>query len=341
MASSKSSALTYDMLLRQIKSGPTAPLYLLHGEEGYFIDALVDALVETVPEADRDFNLYVFYAPETDMATVADACRRYPMMSDRLMVIVKETQAIPARDLEKIVPYINHLTPTTTLVLASRGEKCKSKEVEKAVKAAGGVEFLSEKVKNPSDAIRHFVTGRGLTIEPKGLAMLTDYVGSDLSRLYNEIAKLTVALPQGACVTPEVIEHHIGMSREFNTFELIKAFATRDAMMVFRILAYFRANPKNNNPIPIVATIWNFYANLLVLLYAKDKSPAGQCAALKMRWVPDDYAKGQRNYNAWQLIDIIRQLRRADAEMKGNGSRQDPYDILHRLAHRILSTTGR
>lgn len=342
MAPSKTPTLTFDTLMRQIKNEPLCPLYVLHGEEGYFIDALIERFIDTVPEADRDFNLFVFYAPEVEMETVVDTCRRYPMMSDRLMVIVKEAQAVPARNLATLVPYINHLNPTTTLVVAMRGEKVRADNaLLKATKAAGGTIFESVRLKNPTEAIRSFVTDSGLTIEPKGLAMLADYVGSDLSKLYNEVAKLKVALPAGACVTPEAIERHIGMSRQFNVFELRTALGDRDAYTAFRILDYFRSNPKNNNPIPIVERLWDYFSNLLMMLYSKDRSEKALCALIHSQWLGTEYKRALQNYNAWQLIDIIHQLRLTDAAMKGNGSRQDAHDLLFSLVHRILSTSGR
>lgn len=334
--------LSFASLRRQIKSERPEPVYLLHGEEGYYIDALAQTFEELVPEADRDFNLYTFYAPETDMNTVVDTCRRYPMMSDYQVVIVKECQSVTANDLNKLVPYMSSVSPTTVLVLCSRGAKCKSKELEKAV-AAVGVVFESAKLRNVSDAIAGFVKEKGLNIEPKGLAMLADYVGADLSRIYNEIDKLTVALPQGAMITPEVIEKHIGMSKDFNNFELVKAMSERDALMAFRIADYFKANPKNNPFVVTVSMLWTYYSNLLLLLYSKDKSEAGLCAQLgrKGNWLSPDYKNGMRMYNAWQLIEILRLIRRADCATKGIDSRRDPYDILHDLIFNILNATGR
>lgn len=334
--------LTFATLRRQIKNDRPAPVYLLHGEEGYFIDALADAFESLIPDADRDFNLYTFYAPETDMNTVVDTCRRYPMMADYQLVIVKECQAVTANELNKLVPYMSSLSPATVLVLCSRGSKCKSKELEKAVSAVGVV-FESAKLRNVSDAISGFVKEKGLNIEPKGLAMLSDYVGADLSRIYNEIDKLTVALPQGAMITPEVIEKHIGMSKDYNNFELVKAMSERDALMAFRIADYFKANPKNNPFVLTISMLWTFYSNLLLLLYSKDKSEAGLCAQLgrKGNWLSPDYKSGMRMYNAWQLIEILRLIRRADCATKGIDSRRDPYDVVRDLLFNILNATGR
>lgn len=335
--------LSFAALRRQIKTERPANVYLLHGEEGYYIEALAEAFEALVPEADRDFNLYTFYAPETDINTVVDTCRRYPMMADFQVVVVKECQAVGANELNKLVPYVGASSNTTVLVLCSRGAKCKSKELEKAVAANGGVVFESVKLRNVSEAIAGFVKEKELNIEPKGLAMLADYVGSDLSRIYNEIDKLTVALPQGAMVTPEVIEKHIGMSKDFNNFELVKAMSERDAFMAYRIADYFKSNPKNNPFVLTISMLWTYYSNLLLLLYSKDKSEAGLCAQMgrKGNWLSPDYKSGMRMYNAWQLIEILRLIRRADCATKGIDSRRDPYDIVRDLLFNILNATGR
>lgn len=334
---------TFPDLKRRITAKDFAPVYLLHGEEGYYIDALVEMFERSVPEADRDFNLYTFYAPETEMDRVVDTCRRYPMMADRQMVILKEAQGVTANELSKLAPYASNANPTTVLVVCCRGVKNKSKDFEKAVAASGGVVFEAQKLRKPDVAIQEFITERGLRVEPKGLSMLAEYVGSDLSRLYNEIDKLTVALPKGAMVTPEVIESHIGMSKDYNNFELLNALSTRNVQMAARIVAYFRSNPKNN-PVPVtMAMIWGYFSNLLLLLYCRDKSEAALCAQIgrKGNYLTSDYKSGMRQYDAWQLIDIIHQIRLADGASKGIGSRRDAYDVLSDLVFRILTTTGR
>lgn len=335
----------YDEIVRQINQRSFAPIYLLHGEEGYFIDSLLDHFEEAVPEADRDFNLYTLYAPDTTPDTIMDVCRRYPMMSDRQIVIVKEAQAVTATVLNRLHLYAKQPSPTTVLVVACRGEKCKAREFMKELTAAHGVIFESSPLKDKEigSAISHFIRDKGLNIEPKGLVMLRDFVGTDLSRIYNEIDKLTVALPAGAMITPEAIERHIGVSKDYNNFELINALATRDAKRALTIIDHFRRDPRKNPFVITLGTVWTYFSNLLVLLYTPDKSDASLCAAIgrKGNWLPADYKDGLRRYNAWQLIDIIHAIRVTDCRSKGVGSRMDPYDLLNDLVYRILTTTGR
>ncbi len=335
----------FDSIVLQINTRHTAPVYLLHGEEGYYIDELLKRFEAMVPEADRDFNLYTFYAPETTPDTIMDACRRYPMMSDRQVVLVKEAQAVPAAQLNRLHLYVSSSTSSTVLVIACRGEKCKAKDLLKQIAANKGVVFDSVPLKESAVAptISKYIKSKGLNIEQKGLAMLRDYVGTDLSRIYNEVDKLAVALSAGATITPEVIEKHIGVSKDYNNFELVNALAVKDAKRAFTIVNHFRRDPKKNPVMVTIPTIWNFFSNLLVMLYSADKSDAGLCAAIgrKGSWLPSDYKEGLRNYNAWKLIEIIHAIREADCRSKGVKSRMDPYDILHDLIFRILTAQGR
>lgn len=335
----------YDELIRQINAGNLAPIYLLHGEEGYFIDELLKRFEAVIPEGDRDFNLYTFYAPETSSDTIMDACRRYPMMSSRQMVIVKEAQAVTAAQLNRLHLYAKQPSATTVLVIACRGEKCGAKELMKGIANCHGEIFESVPLKDNAvgPTIGKYIKGKGLNIDSKGLVMLRDFVGSDLSRIYNEIDKLTVALPAGASVTPEVIEKHIGISKDYNNFELVDALANKDFKKAFTIVNYFRSDSKKNPFVVTISTVWTYFSNLLVLLYTKDKSDAGLCAAIgrKGTWFPPYYKIGMQNYNAWMLIEILRAIREADCRSKGVNSRMDAYDLLNDMVFRILTASGR
>ena len=334
----------FDELVRQINARNLAPIYLLHGEEGYFIDELLRRFEALIPEQDRDFNLYTLYAPEVSADTIMDTCRRYPMMADYQVVIVKEAQAVTAAQLNRLHLYAKQPSATTVLVIACRGEKCKAKELIKEMANCRGEIFESTPLKDTAvgPAISKYIKDKGLSIDSKGLVMLRDFVGSDLSRIYNEIDKLTVALPSGAAVTPEAIEKHIGVSKDYNNFELIGALANKDSKKAFTIVNHFKRDTKKNPFVVTIGTIWTYFSNLLVLLYAKDKSDAGLCAAIgrKGSWLPPDYKAGMRNYNAWMLIEILRAIREADCRSKGVDSRMDPYDLLYDLIFHILTAQG-
>lgn len=335
---------TYDSICRQLASGDYAPVYLLHGEEGYYIDALVDRFEQILPEDEREFNLHVLYATQVEPGAVMDLCCRYPMMADRQVVILKEAQAIPAARLNQLHRYAASPSPTTILVICCRGAQAKGKELLAAVRSKG-VNFESKKLSdyNAPAVIAGFIRDRGLNADQKALEMLRDYVGTDLSRLYNEIEKLTTALGAGATVTPDAVERHIGMSKDYNNFELVDAIALKDATKVFRIAEYFRSNPKNNPLVLSTATIFAFFADLMAAFYCKDKSDAGLMSELKLRspFQLRRFRAGMQRYNAFQVIEIISAIRRYDAMSKGVGSRQPDHQLFRDLLYHILTAPGR
>ncbi|WP_297066688.1 DNA polymerase III subunit delta [uncultured Duncaniella sp.] len=339
-----SSNPTFSELKRQLAARvKLAPVYLLHGEEGYYIDELVKDFEALVPEEERDFNLYVLYAPESGVETVMDVCHRYPMMAQRQVVIVKEAQAVRADQLNKLHSYVERPNETTVLVISCRGAQAKGKELLAAVKK-NGVIFESKRLseRNVVPVINDLIKEKGLNVDPKALAMLRDYIGADLSRLYNEIGKLALILGPGAMVTPEAIERNIGVSKDYNNFELVDAIVSRNPAKAFAIVEYFRNNPKNNPTVMTVSSLFNQFSNLLIYHYTRDKSQSGYMDALGMRnaWGLRVYEVAARNYNVRQTIEIISAIREFDARSKGIGSRQNEYDLLKDLVYRILTARG-
>ena len=335
--------ITFPALKKQIAARQLKPVYLLHGEEGYFIDELLKDFEALIPEEDRDFNLTILYAPESGVETVMDVCHRYPMMAEYQVVIVKEAQAIRADVLNKLHHYVEKPNPTTILVIACRGAQAKGKELLAAARK-NGIVFESKKISERSilPTIADLIKEKGLNIEPKALSMLRDYIGTDVAHLYNEIDKLSFILGKGSMVTPEAIERNIGISKDFNNFELVDAINARNANKAFTIIEYFRNNPKNNPTVMTVATLFNHFSNLLIYHYTADKTQAGYMDALGLKspWGLRNYEAGARAYNVRQTIEIISALREFDTRSKGIGSRQNEYDLLHDLIFRILTAYG-
>lgn len=340
---SGSSSITFPELKRRISSGQLDPVYLAHGEEGYYIDEIVKLFENLLPEYDRDFNLYTFYGPETNVDTVMDTCQRLPMMSERQVVILKEAQGVRSDSLNKLHNYASHPNPSTILLIASRGEKIKGKELLDAVKK-NGVVFDSQRVseRNILPVISDLIHEKGLTIDAKALSMLRDYIGTDLARLYNEIGKLAFILGPGAAITPESIERNIGISKDYNNFELIDAINARNAAKALTIVEYFRNNPKNNPTVVTLTVLFNHFSNLLVYHYTNDKTQAGYMDALGLKspWALRNYETASRAYNVRQTIEIISAIRECDCRSKGIGSRRNEYDLLKDLMIRILTSTG-
>ncbi len=340
----KDSLQAYEQIRRQIAARDFAPVYLLHGEEGFYIDELVKRFEASVSEEERAFDCYVVYGSDTSPDTVVNLCHNYPVISQKLVVIVKEAQNWKDSEWDHLIPYLERVVPSTLLVLASRGKTIKSKKIEKAMLAIRGEIMESQPVKDKNliSVVSGIIKLKGLNVEEKGLAMLCDYVGTDLSRIYNQIEKLTVALERGAMVTPEVIEKHIGISKDYNMFELTDALSVRDGGRAGRIIEYFRANPKSNPAVPVPATLFTHFSNLLIYHFTRDKSPASIMDALGLKWQSQvtRIEKAARYYSARQVIEIISALRQADRNLKGMGSRQDPYDILRDLIFLILNAHG-
>lgn len=346
-------SLTADSIRRDIRQGKVAPVYLLHGEEGFFADLISKELEELVAPDDRDFDLTILYAPQTPPAAVIEAARRYPMMSPRQVVIVRELQAIKqgpgfawstATYLNELAQYVKNPADTTVLCLCARGEKLSVANFTKAVKDTATIVLESPKLKDRAlqSVVSRFITDRQLTVDPKALEMLCEFVGTDLARLYNEVGKLTVTLGVGARITPEAVERNIGVSKEFNVFELVKAISRRDSAMTFRIFRSFAGNPKAHPPQQWISNIFTLFSNLLVAHYAKDKSDKGLMAELGMKspWQLTDVKNAMRWCGPWQAIEIISQIREFAANSKGIRSRQEAFDLANDLLFHILNPIG-
>lgn len=337
--------VTFQSLKNDLKNGRVAPVYLLHGEEGFYTDELVRMFENLLPTEERDFNLYTLYAPQVTAATVMDTCRRYPMMADRQVVILKEAQAVNANYLNSLHNYASSPSPTTVLVIVCRGAQAKAAELTKQIKENGGIVFESKKLtdRTSGPVIREFLRSKGLNIEDKALAMLQEYVGNDLSRMHNEVGKLAIVLGNNAMVTPESIERNIGYSKDYNNFELAAAIARRDIGKAFQIIEYFRRNPKNNPTVLTATILFNLFSNTLIALYTKDRSDRSLMGELGFRspYQLTDIRKAMTAYRPWQVIEILSAIRKFDTSSKGIGSRTDQYDLLHQLIFTILTCPGR
>lgn len=336
--------VTFDSLRRSVANKQLAPVYLLHGEEGYYIDALVKDFENILSEDEKVFNQYVLYAPETEPSKVMDLCRRIPMMAERQVVILKEAQAIRADALNKLHLYASSPTPTTVLVICCRGAAAKGKDLIAAVKKTGVI-FESKKVRDSAlpQLISQYAREKGLNTDQKATVMLAEYIGTDLSRLYNEIDKLATILGKGAAITPEAVERNIGISKEYNSFELVDALAAKDAARAFRIIAYFRSNPKAAPLVLTAASVFAFFADLLLVYYLKDRSERGIMETLGLKYPiqAKRYLTGMRSYNPFQIIEIIGAIRSFDVKSKGLGSRQNEHRLFYDLVYHILTAPGR
>lgn len=335
---------TIQDIRRQLAAGSPAPIYVIHGEEAYYVDELVKDFEALVPDEEKDFNLYILYAPQVEPDAVIDACLRYPMMAERQVVILKEVQAAARKAdfLNAMAEYARRPNPQTVLVVVGRGAVLTGAAFMNAVKASKGVIFNSPRLWDSQigPKIDELAAESGLNVDSKARAMLVDHVGTDLSRIVNEVRKLTLVLPRGASITPQVVEKLIGVSKDFNNFELIDALAHRDAAKCYRIAEYFRRNPKANPSIVTGVAIFNFFAKLLLAIYTPERSESGLAGAIGSRAGSIEMRNilsAMKMYNARQAITAISACRRFDARAKGVGSRLDEYDLLRELLFVILN----
>lgn len=336
---------TPESICKSIKSGDIAPVYVLHGEETYRIDTLVAQFENILTDDEKVFDQYILYAPDTETSTLLGICRGIPAIARRQVVIVKEVQAQRAGWVDKLVSYIQNPVPTTVLILCSRGAVIKGKEFNAALKKGGAVVFESKKIQeyNAGPYIAGIVKEKGLSAEPKALSMLLEFVGTDLSRIHNEVGKLAALLPPGACITPEVVERNIGVSREYNSFELVDALAEHNVEKCFRIARYFQSNPKAAPLVMVTASIFNFFADLLTVFYLPDRSDSSIANELGIRnqFGIKRVRSGMANYNAVQVVEIIGAVRDFDIRSKGVESRQNEHKLFNELIYHILSAPGR
>lgn len=333
---------TYEELAREILADNYRPVYLLMGEEPFFIDRLTELILDkALAEEERDFNQLILYGAETNAATVINAARRFPMMAKRQVVVLKEAQQM--RDIELLAAYVKHPLASTVLVINYKYKTLDRRRALAAATEKAGVLFESKKV--PDYRMPAFITSllqqRSIGIEPKAAQMLSDFLGNDLSRLDKELDKLVIIMSQNGSkrVTAELVEQHVGISKEYNNYELLRALASKDILKANRIVQYFEKNPKNN-PIQVtLSVLFNYFANLLICFYAKDRSETGLMMALGLRnnFQVRDYLTGMRNYSAMKAFNLIGNIRRADARSKGvdNSSITDGQ-LLRELLYRIL-----
>ena len=333
--------LSCDDILKELRAKQYRPIYYLMGEESYYIDLIADYITDNVlSETEKEFNLTVVYGADVDIATVINAAKRYPMMSEYQVVIVKEAQAI--RNMEELSFYLQKPLNSTILVICHKhGTLDKRKKLAAEVEKVG-ILFESKKIKDSQlpAFINSYMKRKGIDMEPKASAMLADFVGTDLSRLTGELEKLIITLPAGQKrVTPEPIEKNIGISKDYNNFELRSALVEKDILKANKIIKYFEENPKTNPIQMTLSLLFNFYSNLMLSYYSPEKTEQGIASwlGLKSPWAARDYLTAMRRYNGVKTMQIIGEIRYADAKSKGisNASMSDG-DILRELVFKIL-----
>ena len=327
-------------LVTDIKNGQIKPIYFLMGEEPYYIDRISDFIEDNVlSEDEKGFNQIVLYGRDVTIDDIVENAKRYPMMSERQVVIVKEAQDL-SRTIEKLESYASNPQLSTVLVLNYKYKKIdKRKALYKAINKIGVVYESKKLYENQvADWIRRVLSPKDYTISPKAAQMLVEFLGTDLSKINNELEKLQIILPKGSEITPLNIEENIGISKDFNNFELRKAVGERNIVKAHQIINYFAENPKDNPMVVTVALLFNFFTQLLQFHGLSDKSPRHVASALKINpYFVNEYISAARNFPMKKVSAVISTLREFDVKSKGVGSNNVPQgDLLKELMSRIL-----
>ena len=326
-------------IVSDIKNGNIKPIYFLTGEEPYYIDKISDYIEENIlDEIDKGFNQQVMYGRDSTIEDIVSAAKRYPMMAERQVIIVKEAQDL-SKNIENLVSYAENPQPTTVLVLNYKYKKLdKRKKLHKAI-AKTGLIYESKKLyeNQVSDWIRRVLSGKKYQIEPKASQMLVEFLGTDLSKIANELDKLMLILPIESIINDKHIEENIGISKDFNNFELQKAVGTKDILKANRIINYFVENPKNNPTVMTISLLNSFFTKLLLFhgLQNKSKDAVSKSLGVGFYFI-DDYFTAARNYPMRKVAQVIAFLREADVKSKGVGASQTQRDILKELLFKIL-----
>jgi len=331
--------MTFDQIIADIKRKIYHPVYLLHGEEPYFIDAITSLIEESVlTDSEKEFNQSVVYGRDTNTGNIIDMARRFPMMSNYQVVIVREAQEI--EKIENLQPYIENPQKSTILVIAHKYKKIdQRKSFAKSVDKAGVIFESARLYENKVPAwINEQIISRGCTIRPDACQLLAEYLGNDLSRISNELEKLLINLPAGSSVDTALIERNIGISKDYNIFELQNALGNKDIARANRIVSYFAANTKQNPTIVVVTVLFGFFMKLMIYYQLEDKSKNNVASVLSVNpFFVKDYAQAAQNFSFRRLRAIIGLLREYDLRLKGinNGSTEES-ELLRELVYKIL-----
>lgn len=332
----KKATVTFDAIMRDLKSGKYAPVYILMGDESYYIDRITDYIAENVLDPDdRDFNQTVVFGADTTAAQVVDMAKGYPVMpAAHRVVIVKEAQGL--KSLDALERYFEKPLASTLLVIAYKNGTIDRRKKVVGKAEAVGVVFESKKKRDyelPA-FIETYLKKNHVAIDPKSAAMIAEHIGADLSRLISELDKVMISLPNdNRRVTPDIVEREIGVSKEFNIFELRTAIIERNVFKANQIVKYFDKNPKAGSLFSCLPLLYTFFQNLMVAFYAPDKNNDNNLAAfleLKSVWALKDYRVGMRNFSAMKTLQILAKIRETDAKSKGLDSLNTSTDDLMR-----------
>ncbi|MBF1427798.1 DNA polymerase III subunit delta [Hoylesella nanceiensis] len=318
----KKSSITFEDIMRRIEQRQYAPVYILMGDESYYIDQIADDIANSVlkPE-EQDFNQTILFGADVTAAQVVDIAKGYPMMSSHRVVIVKEAQNV--KSLDALEKYLVNPMSTTILVWCHKNGLIDKRKKVVAKAESVGIVFESKKKRDYelNTFINKYLKAKNVQIDAKSSDMIAEHVGADLSRLVSELDKIILSLDdKNRIITPEMVEQKIGISKEFNTFELRSAIINKDVYKANLIINYFEKNPKSGSIYAFLPLLFSYFQNLMIAYYAPNRSNEADVARfleLKSSWAAKDYILGMRNYSGVKAMQIIEKIREVDAKSKG------------------------
>ena len=334
-----------DLILKNIKNKVLQPIYFLHGEESFYIDLVVKSLeTEVLSEDEKAFNQTVIYGKDSNYAEILAMARQYPMMGDKILIIVKEAQdlKLTAEDAKILLAYAENPVPSTILVFAHKnktldGKKRKLNDLLKKNKYI----FLSEKIRDYEvpKFIQQQLHQLKINTKPNISFLLAEYLGTDLSRIQNELSKLQLILNENEVLDEKIVEKHIGISKEYNVFELQNAIGQKDANKAMKIVHFMGKNPKSNPIVMTIGRLFDFFSNVLLYQTLSGMPPAEIAKELKVHpFFVKDYAEAARLYPMKLTTRVISILRETDLKSKGLGANQTPdAELLIELVYKILN----
>jgi DNA polymerase III subunit delta len=334
-----------EAVLKEIKAGRLAPIYFLQGDEPYYIDQIAGYIEQHIlSEAEKGFNLMVLYGKDAPMASVLNQARRFPIMSERQVVIVKEAQEIPDLNKEEgkrmLESYVKNPLPSTILVFSHKyktldGRSALAKVLDKHAVVVNTKKLWDNQL---PDWIENYIKSTGNAVDPKAAYMLAEYIGNDLSRLANEVQKLLLNFTEKVKIDPAMVQKYVGISKEYNTFELQKALAVRDVVKANQIIQYFEGNPKSNPAILVIAFLFSYFTKLLLLHHQKAYQEGEVARVLGMHpFIAKEYLPALRNYPPQKVVDNIGWIQQADLQSKGiEGGSMSDGQILKELVFKLM-----
>jgi DNA polymerase III, delta subunit len=332
--------VTYEEIISDLKKRIFRPVYFLAGEEPYYIDLITEYIQEKIlPEDEKAFNQIILYGEETNIAAIIDTARRFPMMSSHQVLIIKEAQSL--KKLEELIIYLEKPLLSTILVFSYKYNTIDKRTKLYKTLESHGVYFESPRIRDyliPA-WIERYLMIKGIKTDPSASAMLTEYLGTDLHKIVNELDKLIITLPPGKpSITTTLIEKNIGISKDYNNFELQKAIGEKNILKANMIAHYFADNTKDNPITLSIASLFGFFSKLLTFHYLTDKSKNNVASVLKINpFFVKEYENSASKYNVAKTVQIISLLRTYDMKSKGYGDPgTEPGDLLKELVFRIL-----